>query len=367
MPPHTTIIVGAGSSGCVLAHRLTAPPTAAGCRVILLETGGDVRTAARGSHMVSPNPMDVIGDDAWSFNAGMTARRTTAQQPATYWRGKGVGGSSSINGMQAIRGTPEDFDSWTAAGCEGWGADDVLPFYKLLETDLDFGQSNPAAHGSAGPLPIGRHSADQSTWGGADRAFYAACSQGLGWAEVPDHNAFERGAVGVSRFARNDVLPNNRGESGTPGATPGRVSAADAWLDPIREDPANPLEIRTGLTVERILFDEATGQRAIGVVCRRETDGGGDADGGGELVEVLGDEVILCAGAVHSPAILQRSGIGPAPLLQGLGVAVRAELPVGENFQDHPGLRLAIPLAPHAQVSMNMQGSLSHFLHEAFD
>lgn len=244
--PRHVLIVGGGSAGCVLARRFTDDDAPDGVRVTMLETGLDNRTDERPAHMVSPMPGDIIGDDAWAFPQ-LLARRAAGQQPALcvrstgaaihpqahaptvapllplpqsaggltsvpharnpavhppfpyahntcnrYWRGRGLGGSSTINGMQTIRGTPEDFDAWESMGCTGWGADDVLPFFKKFETDLDFGSETSENHGGNGPFPIQRLPAsDRSKWGPVDAAFYDA-AMGMGWAEVPDHNSFER-------------------------------------------------------------------------------------------------------------------------------------------------------------------------------
>ena len=138
--------------------------------------------------------------------------------------------------MQAIRGTPEDFDDlWVQQdGCEGFGAADVLPYYQKLETDVDFGAA--AAHGSSGPLPITRSS--RARWGGNDAAIYDACVE-MGYGEVQDHNAFERKLLGMSAFARNDLEPED-GKTSTDGANragagrAGRISAYDAFLAPVR-------------------------------------------------------------------------------------------------------------------------------------
>jgi choline dehydrogenase len=136
------------------------------------------------------------------------------------------------------------------------------------------------------------------------------------------------------------------------------VSAYDAWIDPIRDDPARDLQIICGAQVERVLFadegDEASPPTAIGVAAR--------LPGSTDLVELLADDVILCAGAVHSPAILQRSGLGPPGLLAGLGITLRAALPVGENFQDHPGIRCAnrrLPSLYHVMARPNSCSSSS--------
>jgi 5-(hydroxymethyl)furfural/furfural oxidase len=362
------LIVGGGSAGCVLARRLTEDP---GCEVTLMETGGDVDTHDPPDIMRSANPWQIIagaGSEPFRFPA-LLSRRAAGQQPKVYWRGRGLGGSSSVNGMQTIRGaphlaalsplplifsyksekslcgtgTPEDFDDlWVRDhGCDGFGSSDVLPYYRKLESDRDFGDAG--AHGADGPLPITRSAPDR--WGGSDQTIYDACVE-LGYGEVLDHNAFERNLVGMSAFARNDLEPND-GEHSTTGTNrapeggrAGRISAFDAFLAPVRNDPRRQLNIITDAHVERVLFDEA--HRAIGVQA---------VVAGGESTRYDADHIVLCGGAVHSPAILQRSGIGPTALLQSLGIPQVAALPVGQNLQDHPGIKLAFALKPHLRAT----------------
>ncbi len=225
-----------------------------------------------------------------------------------------MGGSSAINGQIAIRGVPEDYDGWAAAGCAGWSFADVLPAFNRLETDLRFGAA--AYHGEAGPIPVYR--APVSNWGAVDQALAeAALDAGYPW--EADHNA--PGTTGVSPYAINS-------QGGV------RVSTNDAYVEPARG--RNNLAIFGEAFVDRVLFDA---ERAIGV--RAHIASG--------WREVRGAEVILAAGAVGSPAILMRSGVGPAAHLAALEIAVKTDLPVGEAFQDHPAIFLPVRLEPHAQ------------------
>lgn len=291
------VVVGGGSAGCVLAARLSED---AACRVVLLEAGQDLARLAD----VPPDVLDASGPTLahdWGYLAepGPLGRRRALP------RARLIGGCSATNGCFALRGAPADYDGWAQLGNPGWSFAEVLPFFCRLEADADF---DDQWHGRDGPLPVRRH--PRTELNPVQAAFIdAAGAYGLPY--VADHN--RPFAIGVGPLPRNtrDGL---------------RMSTSLTYLAAARGRPN--LTVRGGTVADRV---EVHGGAATGVRLA-----------GGEIVPA--GRVVLAAGAYGSPAILQRSGIGPAAQLRSLGIGVTADLPgVGENLTDHPLVAVDLP------------------------
>ncbi|MEQ1807077.1 MAG: choline dehydrogenase [Burkholderiaceae bacterium] len=303
-PEFDYIVIGAGSAGCVLAARLSEDPAT---RVLLLEAGPPDRSPwihlpiGYGKTMWSRTYN-------WCFHTdpdpNMNGRRI-------YWpRGKTLGGSSAINGLIYIRGQREDYDGWAALGNSGWSYADVLPYFIKSEGNRRVALSASGLHGADGPLTV----SDIATKHELIEAFIGGAQQ-VGVSSVPrtdDFNGEKQEGAGYFQLNTADGW---------------RVSTATAYLKPARHR-AN-LRVQTGAHAAGILMD---GRRAVGVRYRQ---------GGTLKTAHCTAEVLLCAGAIQSPQLLQLSGIGPQALLAQYGIPVIADLPgVGENLQDHLQFRL---------------------------
>ena len=318
---YDTIIVGGGSAGSVLAHRLSARSSN---HVLVCEAGQDTPPGK-----VPPEILDSYSGTAyfdprfhWTelkvHTQLVSHNNPDAERPPLrkYEQARVLGGGSSINGQMANRGAPTDYAEWEARGADGWGWEDVLPYFRKVERDLDF---DDPFHGKEGRIPVRRIMPEH--WNGHATAVAEALRQ-AGYTYLPDQN----GEFVDGYFP---VTISNASEQ--------RVSAAIGYLDAETRAREN-LTISTGTQVTALLFED---RRCVGV----------RALVGGQEQEFRAKEVILSSGAIHSPAHLMRAGIGPAGHLRDLGIPVLVNLPgVGQRLMDHPSIALSSFIRRAARV-----------------
>ena len=319
---YDTIIVGGGSAGSVMAHRLSARSAN---KVLLCEAGQDTPPGNEPPEIRDSYSGTAYFDPRFHWTElRVTTQVVSHNNPEVerpplrkYEQARVLGGGSSINGQLANRGAPTDYDEWDARGAAGWSWKDVLPYFRKVERDLDF---DGPFHGKDGRIPVRR--IPQAHWTAHAQAVGEACKL-AGYPFLPDQNGeFVDGYFPVTH--------SNQDEQ--------RVSAAMGYLDRETRKRAN-LTISTDTQVRELLFE---GTRCVGV--KAEVDG--------REQEFRGREIILSCGAIHSPAHLLRAGIGPVGHLREMGVPVLMGLEgVGQRLMDHPSIALSSFIRPGARMN----------------
>ena len=317
------IIVGGGAAGCVVASRLSERSQN---KILLLEAGEDFIPGTEPLEIQDTFAATAHSNPRFTWRQNVTFSPKPSNAPDTrkkvrYAQGHVIGGGSSVNGMISIRGLPTDYDGWVERGAKGWGWDDVLPYFKKQETDTDFGGP---LHGKNGPMTIRR--VPEERWPGLTKGFMAAAEE-EGWRNLKDKNGvFEDGYFPIA-------VANEDGR---------RKSTATAYLTTdVRARPN--FNILGETQVERVLF---SGTRVTGVRVHRR----------GENFDIQANEVIASSGALHSPALLLRSGVGPAADLMESGIDVVADRAgVGKNLMEHPGVNLGCFMKPESRLPPDLR------------
>ena len=294
-----TVVVGAGSAGAVIASRATENSS---CEVLLVEAGPDYPPTVALPRDLEDGTRNSMRAHDW----GLRHRPVPSQFLFDFPRGKVVGGSSAVNTCIALRGQPYDYDEWASRGLPEWSWNECLPAFKRLENDLDVANE---WHSQSGPLPIRRHTKDELTrW---NAAFLEACAA-MGYARCADTN--DPTTTGFGPHAMNKIDGK-------------RMSAARCYLGPAVRAREN-LRIRPDTLVRRVRFER---RRVVGL----------EVETLGRVHEIATTRVVLSAGAIATPGILLRSGIGPRKDVERLGVDVVSDVPaVGARILDHPGFAI---------------------------
>ncbi|MDP9238834.1 MAG: GMC family oxidoreductase N-terminal domain-containing protein [Chloroflexota bacterium] len=291
---YDVIVIGAGAAGAAIAARVSEDPVRT---VLLLEAGPYYPTTEQmPDDLLNGNTNSYTAHD-WGFFAETNRRGRTAAFP----RGRVVGGSSAVNTAIALRGVPEDYDEWAQLGNDEWSWEKVLPYFRRLENDLDFDDD---FHGRSGPVPIRRYREDELA---PVHAAFMRTMRALGYPEARDNNDPQSTGIAPHPMNKQGRL---------------RMSVAICYLEPARH--RLNLTIRGDCLTRRVITD---GARATAV----------EVESGGAIQIVEGDRIVLASGAIGSPAVLMRSGIGPEAHLREHGIDVVRDLSgVGENLDDHP-------------------------------